>query len=324
MKWFLRGAALVFAVIVIALVFMRVPDTDAAEMRAKYGGEPSQFLTLDDGLEVHYRDEGPRDAKPLVLLHGSNADLHTWEPWVQRLSARYRVIRFDQIAHGITGPAQDDDYALSSFVADVDEVTRKLGLEQFVLAGNSMGGNIAAAFALDHPERLTGLVLIDASGAPVEREGGGNIFFTLASMPGVGSVLSTITPRSLVERSLSQSVANQEIVTDEAIDRYWELARYPGNRAATLKRFATPRSSFTAEDIATIEVPTLVMWGELDSLFPYEAANWYMEALPEATLVSYADIGHLPMEEAPDRSATDLAIWIDGILGAAAAAEFAP
>ena len=81
-------------------------------------------------------------------------------------------------------------------------------------------------------------VLVDAGGAPVRREGGGNIAFTLAGMPVVGDVMSQLLPRSLVARSLSQSVSNQDIVTDAAIDRYWELARYPGNRSATRKRLS--------------------------------------------------------------------------------------
>lgn len=318
MKWFLRALAAIFGICVIALIFMRVPDTDPDAMLAKYGAPPSQFVTLDDGLTVHYRDEGPlaEDSEaplPVVLLHGSNADLHTWQPWTDQLSSEYRIIRFDQIGHGLTGPAMDGEYSLDQFVDDVDEVADKLGLEQFVLAGNSMGGTIAMAYAMEHPERLAGLVLIDAGGADIKREGGGNLLFTLARIPGVNSVLSTITPRSMVKRSLSQSVTNQEIVTEAAVDRYWELARYPGNRAATLKRFAAPRQPFSKEAAGKVTVPTLVMWGELDSLIPYEAANWYMEALPNATLISYPDIGHIPMEEAPQRSASDLAVWLDGL-----------
>ncbi|GMM93168.1 alpha/beta fold hydrolase [Qipengyuania sp. MTN3-11] len=314
MKWVLRGLAVLFGLLFLALIVFRVEDTDPAAMRAKYGGPPSEFVTLSDGLEVHYRDEGPRNAPAIVLLHGSNADLHTWQPWVDALKADYRVIRFDQIGHGLTGPAIDGDYALDAFVGDVGEMADRLGLERFVLAGNSMGGGIAMGYAIRHPERLAGLVLVDAGGAPIKREGGGgNIAFTLARIPGVSSLLSTVLPRAMIERSLSQSVSNQDVVTPEAVDRYWELARYPGNRAATAKRFATPRTAFTAEEIAQVDVPTLVMWGEEDALIPYAAAEWYREALPNATLVAYPGIGHLPHEEAPGRSVADLRQWLAGL-----------
>lgn len=309
MKWFWRILGALALVLLAAFFILRVPDTDPAEMQAKYGAAPSRMLAVGDGRQVHVRDEGPRDA-PIVLLHGSNADLHTWQAWTDALSADYRVVRFDQRGHGLTGPAADADYSIETFAGDIDAVVDALGVERFVLAGNSMGGAIAMQYAIASPERLDGLVLVDASGAPIERNADGNIAFKLAAMPGVGSVMSQVLPRSLVERSLSQSVSNQKIVTGEAVDRYWELARYPGNRDATRARFSTPRSAFSAEQVAQTDVPTLVMWGEEDKLIPYEAAGWYMDHLPDATLAAYPGIGHLPMEEAPERSAADLQQWL--------------
>ena len=94
-----------------------------------------------------------------------------------------------------------------------------------------------------------------AAGAPVKREGGGNIAFTLAGVPVVGDIMSQLLPRSLVAKSLRQSVSNQAIVTDAAIDRYWQLARYPGNRGATRKRFGTARSSFLVARGCAHEAP---------------------------------------------------------------------
>ena len=312
MKWLWRGLAILVVVLVAAFVLLRVPDTDPAAMRAKYGPPPSQFVTLPGGPRVHYRDEGPRDAPVVVLLHGSNADLHTWQPWVDRLKTRYRLIRFDQRGHGLTGAAKGG-YDADAFASDVGNFADALKLDRFVLAGNSMGGANAAHFAIHHPERLSGLVLIDAGGAPVKREGGGNLAFTVLRMPVIGPLASQLMQRSLVERSLRQSVANQAVVTPAAVDRYWELARYPGNRAATRARFALPWTQFTAEEVARIAVPTLVMWGEADSLIPFAAGRWYARTLPDARLVSYPGIGHLPMEEAPDRSAADLARFVDSL-----------
>ena len=310
MKWIARIFGIVLVLLLAGFVLLRVPDTDARAMWAQYGAPPSQKLEIAGGRTIHLRDEGPRDAPVIVLLHGSNADLHTWQEWSDALKTDYRVIRYDQRGHGLTGPAPGGDYALEDFVGDLDAVADALDLERFTLAGNSMGGGIAMGYAMAHPDRLDGLVLVDASGAPVAREGDGNLAFKLAAMPGVGSLLSQFLPRSLVERSLSQSVSNQAVVTPEAVDRYWQLARYPGNREATRERFSTPRRSFSGKEVAQVAVPTLVMWGEEDALVPFAAAGWYMDHLPRATLVAYPGVGHLPMEEAPRRSVADLRAWL--------------
>lgn len=312
MRRLLRGLAVLAALLVIGFLLLRVPDTDPTAMRAKYGRPPSQFVALPGGPTIHYRDEGPRDAPAIVLLHGSNADLHTWQPWVDRLKARYRVIRFDQRGHGLTGAAPGG-YAVDAFAADIGRFADALELDRFVLAGNSMGGANAARFAMLDPARLAGLVLIDAGGAPVKREGGGNLAFTVLRLPVIGRLASQMAHRSLVERSLRQSVANQAIVTPETVDRYWELARLPANRAATRERFAQPWTQFTAAQIGSIRVPTLIMWGRADSLVPFAAARWFRDHLPAARLVSYPGIGHLPMEEAPDASAADLARFLAGL-----------
>lgn len=324
MKWIVRGLALLLLAGGLAFLFFRVPDTDANEMWAKYGASPSQAVELADGRTVHLRDEGPRDAPVIMLLHGSNADLYTWQPWAEMLREDYRVIRFDQRGHGLTGPAPDGDYSHDAFVADVGNVADALGLDRFVLAGNSMGGGIAMGYAMAHPERLDGLVLVDAGGADIQREGSGNLAFKLARIPVVNSLSFQLMPRSIVERSLSQSVSNQQIVSPEAVDRYWELARYPGNRDATMKRFGLGWTVFDKADVAKVEVPTLVMWGKEDALIPFAAAGWYDDVLPNSTLVAYDGIGHIPMEEAPERSATDLMVWLSDIALAASESASEP
>jgi pimeloyl-ACP methyl ester carboxylesterase len=298
------------ALLAVAFVALRTPDTDPAAMKAKYGAAPSQFVDLGGGLTVHLRDEGPRDALPIMLLHGSNADLHTWEPWAAELSKTHRVIRFDTIGHGLTGAAPDKNYSAEAMAELVGRVADKLGLSKFVLGGNSMGGAVAVTYALAHPERLSGLVLVDAGGAPKPGGEPGNIGFKLAATPGVNKLMGQITPRWLVERSLSQSVSNQAIVTPAAVDRYWELLRYPGNREATMIRFATPRRTFDPARLAAIKLPTLILWGEQDSLIGVEAAHWYQRSIPGSKLVIYPGIGHLPQEEAAEQSANDVSLFV--------------
>jgi pimeloyl-ACP methyl ester carboxylesterase len=322
MKWVFRGVLALLALVVVLFLIFRTPDTDAAEMRAKYGGPPSQFVEIGDGVTVHLRDEGPKDAPAIVLLHGSNADLHTWEPWVQTLKANYRVIRFDQVGHGLTGPDPAHDYSRANYVADIREVADALGLESFILGGNSMGGKHALAFAVAHPERVSGLVLVDGSGGPMldgEKEaaepkkksgGSGNIGFTIAQTPGINLLVEQITPRSLIAQSLEQSVSVKSVASEQAVTRYWELLRYPGNRRATLKRFSQSYDPLTKAEIAAVAVPTLILWGEEDRLIPVEAGRWLDQTMPDSTLVVYPAIGHLPQEEAVAETLADLAPWL--------------
>lgn len=317
MKWVLRGLIALVAVLGIAFLIFRTPDTDPAAMRAKYGAPPSQYVDIGGGVTVHLRDEGPRDAPVIMLLHGSNADLHTWDPWTEALKPNYRVIRFDQVGHGLTGPDPAEDYSTANYVADIDAVAAKLGLGRFILGGSSMGGKHALAYGIAHPERVAGLVLVDGSGGPMPKPEGepvkkdsGNLGFAIARMPGIRLIAEQITPRALIATSLAQSVSVKSVASAAAVDRYWELLRYPGNRRATLKRFSMPYDPLAAEDIAKVTVPTLILWGEEDGIIPVEAGRWLAKTLPNNRLVIYPRIGHLPQEEAPAASLGDLVPWL--------------
>jgi alpha-beta hydrolase superfamily lysophospholipase len=101
-----------------------VADLPAKTVEARYATPASQFMTLKDGSRIHYRDEGPREAPALVLLHGSNDALFTWDGWAGELSKTYRVIRFDFPGHGLTGPTPVARYDAERYAAVIDEVTR--------------------------------------------------------------------------------------------------------------------------------------------------------------------------------------------------------
>ncbi len=300
-----------FGLLAVALMALFVwgyaPDTDPAAMKAKYANAASQFVDLGGGLTMHVRDEGKRDGPVLVLLHGSNASLHTWQPWVDRLKARYRIIRLDQIGHGLTGPNPTGQYDSDAFVSTLDALMVKLKIGRFALAGNSMGGFVAWEYALAHPDKLTHLVLIDSSGPPEDPNKQLPIGFRIARTPGLNQLALVITPRSLFEKSMHQSVSNQAIVTPEAIDRYWELNRYPGNRKATGQRFAA-YSGRTRDigKVSTIKTPTLILWGAEDKLIPVSSADWFAARIAGSIKIVYPGIGHIPMEEAPDQTVADL------------------
>lgn len=318
-KWWRRKRLLVPIAIVAGFVLLflglRTPDTDRDAMIAKYGNPNgvTLFARGPAGQSIHYRDQGCRTCPPMVLLHGANASLHTWEPLVRQLGADYRIVTLDLPGHGLTGATPDGDYSVTGMINAVDVVAAELGLERFILGGNSMGGGISWRYALARADRVDALLLLNAAGMPPragERAPSSNIGFRIMRY-GVGRWLAgQITPRALVKSSLEQSVSNQAVVTEEAVDRYWELLRFPGNRQATAKRATLPREPEMAAAFGDVQAPVLVLFGKEDRIINPSAAQSFKERKPAAKVVLLDGIGHLPMEEAPEATAAAIRAFL--------------
>ncbi|PAL25006.1 alpha/beta fold hydrolase [Sphingopyxis sp. GW247-27LB] len=299
--------------ILIAFLALRTPDSDRDAMIAKYGGPDVQFALGPAGQHIHYRDQGRRDGPAMVLLHGSNSSLQTWEPLVKRLGGSYRIVTLDLPGHGLTGATPDKDYGADGMIAAVDVVAARLDLDHFILGGNSMGGWVAWRYALAEPGRVDALLLLDAAGMPLrkgEKRAPSNVGFRLLQYPFGRWLASQITPRALVEKSLRGSVARQEIVDDAMVDRYWELLRFPGNREATSLRAKLDREPAMADRIGAIKAPTLILFGKEDRLINPSAAETFHERIAGSEVVLLGGIGHLPMEEAPDATAAAIADFL--------------
>jgi pimeloyl-ACP methyl ester carboxylesterase len=161
------AAAVAGALFALLLALNWQPDRSVESLRERWAAPPSQFLRID-GMQVHLRDVGPRDDPlPIILLHGTGASLHTWQGWVDELSAARRVITVDLPGYGLTGPEPSGDYSNPRYVRFVTALADALGVARFVLGGNSMGGEIAWETAVAHPARVVKLVLVDAGGYPL-------------------------------------------------------------------------------------------------------------------------------------------------------------
>lgn len=307
-KWLLAIIVLAFAGL---FIWGYAADVPLAELKAKYANAESEFVDLGEGLTVHLRDEGPADAPAIILLHGSNASLHTWDEWTQRMTDKYRIIRFDQPGHGLTGPHPKDDYSVAAFADVVDRVAANRGLGRFTLGGNSMGGGIAYEYAKTHPEKLAGLILVDSGGQPEAKPTALPIGFRIMQWPVINELATIITPRSIIDQSLRSSVSQGTYIDDAEVDLYWELLRRPGNREATIKRFghrsAQPKDAFDPKPLAT---PALILWGEEDKLIPVSSAAWFAKRFSDTRTHIYKGIGHIPMQELPAESARDVMEWM--------------
>jgi pimeloyl-ACP methyl ester carboxylesterase len=292
----------------IGLVATWAPDVPVDELKARWARPPSRFIAVN-GLQVHVRDEGPHDdPAPIVLLHGTSASLHTWEGWAQALRTKRRVIRFDLPGFGLTGSNAENDYSTDAYVTFLRAVMDSLDVQRFVLAGNSLGGQIAWAAAAAMPHRVERLILVDAGGYPPESlttPPSLPLGFRIARTPGLRLLMQYTLPRGIVESSLRKVYGDGSKVTPELVDLYFDMALRAGNRQALARRIEQGYTGNVAL-LKDIKIPTLVLWGGKDRLLPLEAAQRFERDIPGAKLVVFDDLGHVPQEEDPVRTVAEV------------------
>jgi len=291
-----------------SLLIFGYSDIPLQDLKEKYAQPPSAFINVD-GMAVHYRDEGPRDSIPLVLIHGTGSSLHTFNDWVDVLKNEFRVIRMDLPGYGLTGPFPDRDYSTAHYVRFIYEFLEELGVKNCVIGGNSLGGKIAWSFTVKYPSRVQKLVLIDASGYPSVAKSE-PVAFKLAKIPVLKNVLTYITPKFVVKSSVKNVYADKSKVTQALVDRYFELTLREGNRQAFVDRLGARNNPSDYKTIATIQQPTLIIWGDKDELIPVENAHKFHDDLPNSTLIVLPDLGHVPMEEGPKESLVPLLAFL--------------
>jgi len=293
------------------------PNIPVETLTKKYSNHESEFVSNDQSLRVHFRDEGVPDGKVIVLLHGNSNSLHAFDPLVDELKHDYRIVRLDFPGHGLTGAHPQNQYGYKELSQAVSMVVESLSLQDFTLLGHSMGGWVAWRYAVDHPEQLSSLILMSASGMP-KREGDPQrdvgLGFKLLQSP-IGPYLSAYSlPRITVQKSTEASVFNKNLVTDRLIDQYWDLLRHPQNRTALAHRAHAERELNKADLAKSIKVPTLLLWGEHDTFTPASAALSFAERINNTKTVILPEVGHMPMFEATDLSAQSIREFLEGVL----------
>lgn len=301
----LKKIALLILIVTVAfLAFLYKRDIPAEQLKKKYTNEQSKFINID-GVLVHYRDEGNQaDSTPLVLIHGTSSSLHTWDSIAPALTEKKRVIRLDLPAFGLTGPHPQRDYSIDFYNQFIDTFLNAIGVHQYIIAGNSLGGSIAWNQTLRYPNKVKQLILINSAGYPKKNEKG-NIGFKLASTPVIGEVLMKFTPRGIIKKSVEDVYSDKSKVSEDLVQRYFDLLLREGNRQATLDIFKQ-RKSGGSEKIKLIQTPTLVIWGEDDQLIDVSNAYLFQKDIRNSQLVIIPKTGHVPMEENPSAVITAL------------------
>jgi len=261
----------------------------------------SKFITIN-GISVHYKEQGSGD-KTYILLHGFGASLFSWREVMPELAKSGRVIAFDRPAFGLTSRPLtwqgESPYGPEAQVALTIDLMNALSVQKAYLVGHSAGGVIALNTALQFPDRVSGLVLVDAA----VFAGGGAPNWTLPILK---------TPQTnhlgpLLARQLQTSGDNflrsawhdPSKITLEIYDGYhkpleannWDIALW--NLTKSTKNLGLDKK------LANVTVPTLMIAGDDDQIVPTNDSRKIAKEIPNSTLSIIAAAGHLPQEENP-------------------------
>ncbi len=272
----------------------------AIAAEAQKAGLSERTVNVGDMVISYY--EGPKKAnqETVVLIHGFGAIKENWLRFSAFLTNDYHVIAFDLPGHGKSSQEFSRSYTIDAQVENVRNITAALGVQRFHLAGNSMGGAISSMYAARYPESLQSLTLIDPAGiydhyAPLQEalEQGKN---------------------PLIVKNMEEFHYLIDFAMEKPPIIPWPLINVAADRAMAMqgikeKIFADIRqegeTDFKAE-LGKIRTPTLIMWGDQDRIIDVGNAAVFKALIPHAQLDIYEGIGHVPMMEIPEQSATDM------------------
>lgn len=259
------------------------------------------------GHRVHYLaagDTGP----PVVLLHGGIIDsaVISWGEMVHRLADDFRVFAPDFVGYG-RSEVPDVDYTTAFHARTVTGFLDAVGLESAHLVGLSMGGAAALGVALDDPDRVDRLVLVDAFGLTDELASG-RLTWLLAKLPVFNRLAVALFRRSrrATKAALGGVAADPDSLPAAAVGAVHEQAKRPGTCVA-FRRWRThevTRHGYRTDyrpRLHQVAAPTLFLHGEHDEVVPVEAAREAAEMVPDADLTVFENCAHWPPREDPDR-----------------------
>lgn len=251
-----------------------------------------------DGAPVFYRSAGDLSEPgpgPVLYLHGSPTSSDDWAEMLERTGG----IAPDLPGFGRTTKAGNLNYTLNGHADFIEGLLSELGVERVKLVAHDWGAGGGLVFAQRHPERIAKLALVDALPLMPDFEYGrvGKIW----RVPGLGEFAVGSVTRGLMNRALKRATANPEIWTPERLRAIYDQFDQGTQRAVLRLHRATgpPQLAAAGLELQTLEMPALVLWGELDAWVKPRWADAYAERLPNAQAQRVPDTGHWPWLERP-------------------------
>ncbi len=261
-----------------------------------------RYVTVQ-GYKTRYWAEG--SGEPLILVHGLGSSAESWLFNVEELAKRYRVLVPDIVGFGKTDkPTDDNELSLQRSSRFVAGFLESQGVSKAHVVGNSMGGIVSLQFAVDYPQMVNKLVLVDPAGFGRDV----HVSFRLQSLPVLGEILAEPSRRG-TRMSLEVASHQRQFITDELVERFYELGCQPGMKKPFL---AAVRKGITLTGVRKdvleplqaripgITAPTLIMWGRCDQVLPISHLETAKKLMPHARVQIFEDCGHIPQMEIAD------------------------
>lgn len=241
-----------------------------------------------NGIQLAYERHGK--GTPLVLLHGYPLDHHLWDDVVPLLKDTFDLIIPDLRGFG-ESTTVDSPYTMDDLASDIVGLLDHLGIQKTAIAGHSMGGYVALAFARLYPERMSGLGLVSSQvlADPPDRKEGRYKSAAEVAEKGIGGVVETMTTKFTSDPRL-QTFARQ------TMERQQPAAFIGALKAMAERTDSTPLLSM-------IQYPVVLVHGDADVLIPVDRAREVKAAIPGAHLFELSGVGHMPMMEAKEKTA---------------------
>lgn len=263
--------------------------------------ENSNFTEVD-GATVHYQEFGDRAHPTIILIHGYTASTYVWKTVAPMFEERdFHVIAVDLLGFGYSDKPTWFDYTIQSQARMIVRLMNILGIGQATIAGNSYGGAVASELTLDYPERVSKLVLVDAVCNDEALE---SPILKLANLPGVGEVL---TPFLLDSKFFLKarmkgtfSPENRHLITNDRVESLIRPLSAADAHNSVLQTARNWDANRIEEDANLINQPTLIIWGEDDTVIPIHNGFTLHREILNSRFVIFRNCGHIPQEESPD------------------------
>lgn len=263
--------------------------------------ENSHFVNIE-GARIHFQEFGDATKPTIILIHGYTASLYVWKTVAPVLAdSGFHVIAIDMLGFGYSDKPSWFDYAITSQARFIARFMNRLGIGRATMVGSSYGGAVAATLALDYPERVEKLVLVDTVCNDNLKK---HPILKLAAIPGIGEA---ITPFLVDSRAFQRyrmrgtlARANHQLITSERVESILRpLTAADAHRSllATSRAWSACRIE---QDAYLINQPTLIIWGEDDKVIPLDDGRMLHDSILNSRLIILRDCGHVPQEEQSD------------------------